>query len=49
MTVRGDYGRGGVMFIILSSEGSSIMSMLLSEDCLNSTLTSPLKDYNHGE
>lgn len=40
VTVGGDYGRGGITFI-LSSE-SSIMSRLLSEDCLNSLLASPL-------
>lgn len=38
---RGDCGRGGVT-LILSSEGRSIMCMLLSEDRSNSTLTSPL-------
>lgn len=44
---RGDWGRGGITFI-LSGEGS-IMSMLLSEDCLNSMPASPLTECNRGE
>lgn len=39
---RGDWGRGGITFV-LSGEGS-IMSMLLSEDCLNSMPASPLTE-----